>query len=79
MNGNFIWFVSDQKEFKYQLSSSLDMTLPDFPIICKKKQNMIEKDENVPQPPKTNKPMLPKVRIYFYNQRDGAEKRTLEA
>lgn len=78
MNGNFIWFVSDQKEFKYQLSSSLDMMLLDFPIICKKKEYDRKRWKRT-TPPKTNKPMLPKARIYFYNQKDGAEMKTLEA
>lgn len=65
MNGNFIWFVSDQKEFKYQLSSSLDMTLLDFPIICKKKENMIEKDENVPHHQKLISQCSPKPEFTF--------------
>lgn len=55
--------------------------VPDIPIKYLQEETEYDrKSWKCITPPKTiNRPMLSKARIYFYNQKDGAEMRALEA
>lgn len=75
-------YLIDQEGFNYQLSSSLNMTVPDFSIKYLQKHTEYDKDENLTYHQKVRiiDQLPPKdKRIYFPNKEDRAEIRTLKS